>query len=251
MQPETAGLTQAGLLENDAPPLRAYLLGRVDWPAIMNWQSALVTQAWYRGQGSLILCEHPPLISVGRQGSYRHLLIDLEELQRRNWAVHWVNRGGGCWLHLPGQLAIYAVIPLAQRQLSLVEYLRRLCQALAAVVSHYLLPAEVVSDSMEIRVSGRPIACVGVHVRRGVSSFGAIFNIGPDLTCSRLVRTGYEAPPMTSLERECRRRIRPAEVRELLLQHLASQLQYSAVSISLEPPRLPIKVNSGARITPR
>lgn len=251
MQPEASIRTGSKLAWISLSSLRAYFLGRVDWSSALNWQNALVVEAWRTGQASVILCEHPPLLSVGRHGSYRHMLLDLEELQRRGWSVHWVNRGGGCWLHLPGQLAIYLVIPLGQRHLSLAEYLQRLQQALAAVVSHYLLPAEVVRQSMEVRVGGRPIACVGVHVRRGVSSFGAIFNIGPDLTCYRLVRTGYEAPPMTSLERECRRRIRPAEVRELLLHQLASQLQYGAVSISLEPPPLPAKGSSSASIAHR
>jgi len=228
--------------------LRAYLLGQVDWSAAMQVQSLLVAEAVHFHRASVLFCEHGPCISIGRQGSYRHVVPDLEDLRRRGWQVHWVPRGGGCWLHLPGQLVIYSVIPLAWHGWTVGEYLRRLRQALVDVVKDYLLPAETPSGT-EVWVQGRPIACLGIHVRQGVASFGAILNIGPDLTCYPLVRTSYNAPPMTSLERECHRRLRPAEVREFLLQRLCQQLQYEAVSISLEHPWLVRKADESVAIT--
>lgn len=229
--------------------LRAYLLGEVELSGALQVQNLLVAEAVHYQRSSVLLCEHSPCISIGRQGSYRHVLPDLGELRRRGWPVHWVKRGGGCWLHLPGQLVIYMVTPLATRGWSLAEYMRRLLQALVGLVKDYLLPAEPASTGTEVWVQGRPIACLGVHLRQGVTSFGAVLNIGPDLTCYPLVRTGYGTPPMTSLERECRRRIRSAEVREFLLQHLCRQLQYEAVSLFLEHPWLRQRVNEGAAIT--
>ncbi|MCS7014920.1 MAG: hypothetical protein RMJ19_10325 [Gemmatales bacterium] len=230
-------------------PLRAYLLGQVAWASASQIQSLLVAEAIRYQLASVLLCEHRACISVGRQGSYRHLLLDFGELRRRDWPVHWVNRGGGCWLHLPGQLAIYLVVPIAWRGWSVANYLRLLKQSLADVVKDYLLPAETTSvPDTEIWVHGRPIACLGVHVRQGVTSFGAVLNVGPDLTYFPLVRTSPAAPPMTSLERECRRRIRPAEVRQFLLQHLCRHLQYAAVNIFLEHPWLKRRTNECAAI---
>ncbi|MCS7167916.1 MAG: hypothetical protein RMI91_02865 [Gemmatales bacterium] len=230
--------------------LRAYLLGQMAWSSAIQLQNLLVAEAIHYRRSSVVFCEHEPCITVGRQGSYRHVLLDLDELRRRNWPVHWVNRGGGCWLHLPGQLALYLVVPLTSLGWSVANYLQRLRQALVDTVRDYLLPAEVPSAAeTEVQVHGRPIACLGVHVRQGVTRFGAVLNVGPDLTWYPFVRTSYGAPPMTSLERECRRRIRPAEVRQFLLQHLCRQLEYSAVSVSLEHPWLMRRVNESAAIT--
>src|SRR4051794_29952651 len=87
--------------------LQAYLLGQVDFEAALALQRRLVYEiAGDRTRAALILCEHPPLITVGREGSRSHVLCDDAELQGRHWRVRWVNRGGGVWLHLPGQLAI-------------------------------------------------------------------------------------------------------------------------------------------------
>lgn len=230
--------------------LRAYLLGRLEWTAAMQLQSLLVAEAVHYQKSSVVFCEHGPCISIGREGSYRHILPGLQELRDRGWEVHWVNRGGGCWLHLPGQLAIYLTVPLAFRGWTVAEYLRRLRQALIEGVKDYLLPAESPSPGTEVWVHGRPIACLGVRVRQGVSSFGAVLNIGPDLTCYPLVRTSYGAPPMTSLERECHRCLRPAEVREFLLRHLCRQLQYESVSVSMEHPWLTRRTSKSAAITP-
>src|SRR3989442_4146069 len=86
--------------------LQAYLLGTVDFEAALALQRRLhFDVAGDRSQAALIVCEHAPLITVGRQGSRRHLLTDAEELQARCWRVRWVNRAGGCWLHLPVQVS--------------------------------------------------------------------------------------------------------------------------------------------------
>ena len=53
-------------------------------------------------QGGLLMCEHPPLITVGREGSREHILASPQELISRELDVRWLNRGGGCLVHAPG-----------------------------------------------------------------------------------------------------------------------------------------------------
>src|SRR5262245_757277 len=117
----------------DAPPLRtagalrAYLLGSTDFDAALQLQHALVSQvAGEHRAAALVLCEHPPLITVGREGSPLDIRCGPEELRARRWRVRWVNRGGGTMLHLPGQLAVYPVIPLERQKLGVEAYVRRL-----------------------------------------------------------------------------------------------------------------------------
>ena len=110
------------------PLLRVFLLGQVEFERALALQRALVYQATQEPETvAILLCEHPPLITVGRQGSPAHIRFSPEELQARRWPVRWVNRGGGCWLHLPGQLAIYPVVPLPRHGLGVRTYLTRAC----------------------------------------------------------------------------------------------------------------------------
>src|SRR5438128_168122 len=93
------------------PNLQVYLLGVVEFESALAFQRRLVYQiSGERTQAAMLMCEHPPLISVGREGSWAHMAGDPGEPRRL--PVRWVNRGGGCFLHVPGQLAIYPIMPL-------------------------------------------------------------------------------------------------------------------------------------------
>src|SRR5581483_11812554 len=84
--------------------LQAYLLGSVDFDAALRLQRRChFDVTGDRTQAFVLACEHPPLITVGRHGSRAHIRFEPQDLQTRHWDVRWVNRGGGCLLHLPGQ----------------------------------------------------------------------------------------------------------------------------------------------------
>src|SRR5262249_46537675 len=152
--------------------LQVYLLGTVDFDAALALQRQLVYQvAGERDQAALILCEHPPTITVGRQGSRAHILYEPEELAALRWRVRWVNRGGGCLLRLPGQLAIYPILPLDRLELGLHDYLDRLRGSIIDVLADFSVSATADWDGAAVSVSSRPIAHVGVAVRQWVSYF--------------------------------------------------------------------------------
>src|SRR4051794_19925529 len=91
----------------EPPSLEIYLLGLVDFDDAQRLQRRLVYDLGERPGAALVLCEHPSTISVGRSGSRMHILPDDETLRSLGLRTHWVNRGGGCVLHLPGQLVAY------------------------------------------------------------------------------------------------------------------------------------------------
>src|SRR5262249_20903219 len=123
--------------------LQAYLLGSVEFEAALALQRRLVYQvAGEPHQAAVLLCEHPPLITVGRQGSRAYILCEAEELRARRWPVRWVNRGGGCILHTPGQLAIYPIVALNHLGLGLKEYLERLQTVVLALLDDFSIAGE-------------------------------------------------------------------------------------------------------------
>src|SRR5436305_5223037 len=155
------------------PTLQVYLLGRVDFEDMLRCQRRLVYEvSGDRSRAVLILCEHPPLISVGREGSRDHIGYEPRDLAAREWPVRWVNRGGGCLLHLPGQLAVYPILALAHLDLDLHNYLQRLQGVLAAVLADFGVRGEAEREQPGIRVAGRLIASVGVAVCNWVTYYG-------------------------------------------------------------------------------
>jgi lipoyl(octanoyl) transferase len=220
--------------------LQAYLLGLVDFEAALALQRRWVYQvAGERSGGVVLLCEHPPLITVGRHGSHAHILAEADELRVRQWPVRWVNRGGGCWLHLPGQLAIYAVVALDRLGIGLNAYLAHFQETLVAVLDDFGIRGETHKGPAGVWSRSQPIACLGVAVRDWVAYFGAILNVNNPLHPCRLVRCGGAAEKsMTSLVCERRGPLRPALVRERFLEHFRDQFAFSRVSVLTEHPSL-------------
>src|SRR5947208_12699338 len=128
---------------NSESVLQVYMLGLVEFEAALALQRRLVYQVTGdRNTAALILCEHPPLVTVGREGSWSHLHCDPDELQARRWRIRWVNRGGGCLLHVPGQLAVYPILPLNRLGLAPQSYLDRLGAGVLASLAGFDIDGE-------------------------------------------------------------------------------------------------------------
>jgi lipoyl(octanoyl) transferase len=228
--------------------LQVYLLGSVDFEAAVALQRRLAYEvAGDRLRAALILCEHPPLITVGRQGSRAHILCDADELRSRQWPTRWVNRGGGCWLHAPGQLAVYPILALDQLGLTIPAYLDCLHGALTDLAADFTVRATTRPERPGLWAGERLVAGVGVAVRDWVAYYGAVFNVRPALSPFRLVQCGGAGePPMTSLERERRGPVRPSLVRERLVEHFAARFSFERTAVFTDHPSLGRKARSDA-----
>jgi len=156
-----------------------FLLGDIDFETCLALQQRLVYEAGGRrdGQIGLLLCEHRPLITIGRAGSRSHLHLAQAELTSRQLEVRWVNRGGGCLLHLPGQLAIYPIVPLEQHSFSVGEYLRRLQSALVAVLADFGIAGQLHPGTFDIAGRTGQLVGVGAAVKNWISYYGAYLNV--------------------------------------------------------------------------
>jgi len=84
--------------EQQSPAVETYLLGRIGWRRCLRLQQRLIGQIGSRddGQIALLLCEHPPVITVGRGGLPSEVATESRLVSTRQIDVRWVNRGGGC-----------------------------------------------------------------------------------------------------------------------------------------------------------
>lgn len=205
------------------PAVQVYLLGTVDFASTLALQQRLVFEASGSrdGQMTLLLCEHPPLLSIGRQGSRTDVRIESHELAQRNIETRWVNRGGGAILHQAGQLAVYPIVPLEDYRLSVGEFQTKFLSALRAALVE--LGVAVQNTSGGSGVWGRTglLAASGLAVKNSVSYFGAYLNVEPCSPLSRWVLSDLpHAEPMSSLAVERRHRTRMTTVREAVIRHV-------------------------------
>jgi lipoyl(octanoyl) transferase len=223
-----------------AATLQVYLLGTLDFDVALRFQRRLHYEvSGDRRQAMLVLCEHPPLITVGRQGSRGHILCGPDELRSRQWQVRWLNRGGGCLLHGPGQIAVYPILPLDALGLTVPDYLDKLHKTVITLLADFGVVGQTHAELPGVYVGPRLLAGVGASVRDWVSYFGAWINVFPYLDPHRLVRWGgAEEEPMTSLERERRGRLSPSMVRERVIEHFQALFGFERVAFFSDHPSL-------------
>lgn len=223
-----------------AGSLEVRLLGCVDFDSAMSLQDRLVFELSNRDdtQGGLLICEHPPLITVGREGSREHILAGQQELISRELDVRWLNRGGGCLVHAPGQLAVYPVVPLDRLGIGLSEYRRILGECVIAMCREMRMAAWQIDDRAEVCCRLGQFAWIGVAVKSWVAYHGLFINVSPAPELSRLVRPSDIGERVTSMASQ-RARITPMHVvRESLVRHLASRLGYQRYHVYTGHPLL-------------
>jgi lipoyl(octanoyl) transferase len=177
-----------------------------------------------RVENVLLLLEHPPVLTLGRNAHRANVLASDELLTSRGVTVHEINRGGDVTYHGPGQLVGYPIFDLRSLhnenggRLGPVDFVRRMEEALIRVCRIYGVPAGRIAGLTGVwcgLASAQPsskdlaheperkICAIGIHVSRGITSHGFAFNVTTDLRdFSLIIPCGIPDHPVTSLERE-------------------------------------------------
>ncbi|HEY8450257.1 MAG TPA: lipoyl(octanoyl) transferase LipB [Bacillota bacterium] len=152
---------------------------------------------------TMLLVEHDPTYTIGRNGRSGHVLWDERQLRVRGVEIFRIDRGGDVTYHGPGQLVGYPIIDLRQRGLGVRAYIEALEAALIAVCRELGLPARREEGLVGVWIGDRKIAAIGVRVSRGVTSHGFAFNVSTDLTYfDGIIPCGIRDRGVTSLARE-------------------------------------------------
>ncbi len=207
--------------------MQVHLLGLVDYDLCLSLMQRMVYEASGRndGQISLLLCEHEGVVSVGRQGSRAHIRWSPRTLESQRLRVEWINRGGGCVLHVPGQLALYPIVPLASLGWTVGDYVDRLQAALVAALTE--VGAAVTTMPGKHGVWGRSgqLATLGVAVKNWVAYHGAFVNVSPSKHLLRMVQSDpWEDSPASCLVAERQQPVKMTRVREALVRHVSNAL---------------------------
>jgi lipoate-protein ligase B len=196
--------------------------GRLPYGAALALQEDLLDKRRQRGEDTLILLEHPPVITFGRRVADSHLLLSDGELARRGIELARTGRGGDITYHGPGQLVGYPIVDLDPLGRDLHRYLRLLEAMLIDALAAFAVTGETVSGKTGVWVEGAKVASIGVGVRRWVSWHGFALNVGSDLSgFDAIVPCGLQGVAMTSLERLLGRPVPLPEVEERVIDAFA------------------------------
>lgn len=182
-------------------------LGRAEFRRVLDDQLAARERVWAGEPGVVLLCEHPPVITLGRSASVAHILA------AGDIPVERIERGGEVTYHGPGQLMIYPVVRLR----SVVGFLERVAGAIADTCAALGAPgAAWRRDPAGVWLDGKKLAACGIHVARGVSVHGFALDVDTPPEAWRAIRPCGLDVPQISLARARGASITVAEVaREL------------------------------------
>jgi lipoyl(octanoyl) transferase len=163
-------------------------LGRIAYAEAMSLQDALV-EARIRDEvpDTLLLLEHPPVITLGRRGSLSDIYATEATLARYRIDVEHTSRGGLVTYHGPGQLVGYPIINLRARGLRLPSYVQALERAVVAALDEIGVAARIDADHIGVWTSHGKLAAIGIAQRHGVSLHGFAVNLQPDLSHFSLI----------------------------------------------------------------
>ena len=154
---------------------------------------------------TLLLLEHPPVITLGTGTHAENLLASEEHLRAAGIDLHSTNRGGDITYHGPGQLVGYPILNLLEHRPDVHWYVRSLEEVLIRLLAHYYLPGERIAGRTGVWVRGKKIAAIGVHVKRWVTSHGFALNVDPDLShFGHIIPCGIADAGVTSMAAEGR-----------------------------------------------
>ena len=177
----------------------------------------------------LLLCEHPHVITQGRNGKREHLLVTENVLRQKGMAYYETSRGGDITYHGPGQIVGYPILNLGAIRRDVVWYVRTLEETMIRATAEFGISAERVAGKTGIWVRAgnteEKLAAIGVHISRWVTSHGFAYNVTTDLRhFDLIVPCGIADRKATSLEKLLGRNVEQKEVAPRIAKHLGELL---------------------------
>ena len=218
-----------------ASRIRVRWLGRLPYAEAWDLQKA-IWEGRVQGRTSddyLLLLEHPPVYTLGRNGDGSNLLVSREDLAERGVEVHDVDRGGDITYHGPGQLVGYPIIGLPDPK-QIVPHVRRMERVLIDTLSDLGVRSWREDGLTGVWTEKGKVAAIGVRVSRKVSTHGFALNLDPDLTAfDQMHPCGIRDRRVTSVREVLGREVSLEEAVEVLIPHFERVFGHGSSEVQL------------------
>jgi lipoyl(octanoyl) transferase len=211
-------------------------LGTVDYAAGLELQRQLVALRKEAKIGDvLVLLEHQPVITLGRNARAANITASPELLAKRGVELFECDRGGDVTFHGPGQIVGYPIFDLhgypardgKLKHLGAVDFVRRLEEVLIRTCADFAIPTKRITGLTGAWTENESkIAAIGVHISRSITSHGFALNINTDLSYFNLIiPCGIRSKPVTSMKNELGRELDLNSVAESISRNFAVVFQ--------------------------
>ena len=199
--------------------------GLIPYGPACQWQDQIVeARKAHAIPDVLLLCEHPHVFTLGRNGKREHLLVSDDRLAREDVEVHTTNRGGDITYHGPGQIIAYPILDLGEHRRDVRWYVEQLEEIMIRTTADFGVAARRVEGRhgvwIDTPAGEEKIGALGVHISRWVTSHGMAYNVSTNLRYfDWIVPCGIPERRATSLERVVGQALACEQVRERMITH--------------------------------
>ncbi|MBN2592018.1 MAG: lipoyl(octanoyl) transferase LipB [Sedimentisphaerales bacterium] len=199
--------------------------GIADYREILQMQQLLRTKRQQNEiPNTVLIVEHPAVITLGARQSYNRLLVDRKDLAQKHIDVVEVRRGGGTTAHNPGQLVFYPILDLQKTDLGINKYIRGLEATGAELLQQLNVHSTRRKGAPGLWVGERKIASIGVRVSKFITYHGMAINIQNDLSIfDYIVPCGLDNVEMTSVLKETGKEHTMNRIKQLLAELLTER----------------------------
>jgi lipoyl(octanoyl) transferase len=187
----------------------------------------------------LLFCEHPHVITLGRNAKRDHLLASKRLLAQMKTELHPTDRGGDITYHGPGQIVGYPILDLTEHRRDVRWYVEQLEEVMIRTSADFGLAARRVAGQHGVWIDAsageEKLGALGVHLSRWVTSHGFAYNVSTDLRYFDLiVPCGISDKRVTSLESALGHPITTDDVRDRIIAHFAATFGVAIKRINIE-----------------
>ena len=194
-------------------------LGCIDYEAALALQKETERAVQDRRQpDTLLLLEHPHMLTIGRRGNSSGILLSSESLAARGVTVYETNRGGKITYHGLGQVVGYPIVNLSPDREDVHRYVRDLEEVLIRTLADFDIAAFRIAGLTGVHTEQGKVAAIGVHIARWVTTHGFALNVNTDLSYFDLI-VACEGEPVTSMQKILGRETELAEVEDHIVVH--------------------------------
>lgn len=208
--------------------VRVIDLGLIPYAKAEAVQLARLSEVAAGAEETLYLLEHPPVITLGRNGGLEHLRRAPERLAAEGIDLVHTRRGGSVTCHFPGQLVVYPIMRLGGRAGGLRGFFRDMEEATLRTLAAFGLGASRWEGRPGVWLESRKICSIGIGVRRWTSYHGLALNVGSDVSLfSRIALCGLSDASATSMERELGAKVAMEEVKGVFVREFGLAVAHS------------------------
>ncbi|HXU21839.1 MAG TPA: lipoyl(octanoyl) transferase LipB [Verrucomicrobiae bacterium] len=212
-------------------------LGLIPYGAACELQRRLIEARKARAiPDVLLLCEHPHVVTLGRNAKREHLLASKQLLTEMNVELRSTDRGGDITYHGPGQIVGYPILDLTKHRRDVRWYVEQLEEAMIRTTADFGIIARRIEGQHGVWIDGpsgeEKLGALGVHLSHWVTSHGFAYNVSTDLRYFDLiVPCGIADKRSTSLEHALSRDVSIEEARARVALHFSQVFDRELVAV--------------------